>query len=91
MTVIQAACQLYDYACGDASKAAEIENELNSAISSGLLTKGGMADVTSASKNGVAYSKTVSLKESERIQAMRTALICLKNHTRPSSRSFARF
>ena len=87
----EAAKTLYDYACGDAAKIAEIQAAYNSAVSSGLLTKGGTGDITSATKNGVTYQKTVGLPEIHRIKAMELALAGLATNTRPSSRSYVRF
>jgi filamentous hemagglutinin family protein len=87
----EAAKTLYDYAVGDPTKIAEIQAAYNSAVSGGLLTKGGTADVTMATKNGITYQKTIGLSETQRISAMRIALACLAANTRPSSRTIARF
>ena len=87
----QAAQDIYDYACGDVGRIAEVQLAYSTAVSAGLLTKGGTADVTSASKNGVSYQKTVGLPEAQRISAMRIALACLSAKTRPSTRTHARF
>lgn len=87
----EAAKTLYDYACGNAAKIAEIQAAYDSAVSSGLLTKGGTGDITSATKNGVTYQKTIGLSETQRITAMRIALAGLAANTRPSSRTLARF
>jgi hypothetical protein len=90
-SALQAAQDLYDYARGDALRTAEIETALSSAVSSGLLTKGGTDNVTSASKNSVSMQKTVGLPEQHRITAMRMALNALACNTRPSNRTFARY
>ena len=87
----QAAQDIYDYACGDALRIAEVKSAYATAVSAGLLTKGGTDNVTSATKNGVSYQKTVGLTESQRISAMRIAIVGLDNNTRPSSRSYVRF
>jgi transcriptional regulator GlxA family with amidase domain len=87
----QAAQDIYDYAFGDTTRIAEVKTALASAVSSGLLTKGGTDNVTSASKNGVSYQKTVGLTESQRISAMQIAVRGLDNNTRPSTRTFARY
>jgi hypothetical protein len=87
----QAAQDIYDYAFGDAIRIASVKTEFASAVSAGYLTKGGTDNVTSATKNGVSYQKTVGLPESHRISAMRIAIIGLDNNTRPSSRTFVRF
>jgi hypothetical protein len=89
-SALQAAQDLYDYARGDALRTAEIETALSSAVSSGLLTKGGTDNVTSASKNSVSMQKTVGLPEQHRITAMRIAIAGLKNNTRPSTAVHAR-
>ncbi len=86
----QAAQDLYDYAAGNASRIATVKAAYDSAVSAGLLTKGGTDNVTSATKNGVTYQKTVGLTESQRITAMRIAITGLENNTRPSTRTFAR-
>jgi hypothetical protein len=87
----QAAQDIYDYACGDAAKIVEVKAAYSTAVSAGLLTKGGTDNVTSASKNGVSYQKTVGLTESQRISAMQIAIRGLDNNTRPSTRTFARY
>ena len=87
----EAAQDIYDYAHGNASRIAEVEAAFSTAVSSGILTKGGTDNVTSASKNGVSYQKTVGLTESQRIYAMRIALAGLRACTRPSSRTYVRF
>ena len=87
----QAAQDLYDYACGNPARIAEVKAAYDSAVSSGLLTKGGTADITSATKNGVSYQKTVGLAETQRISAMRIAITGLEANTRPSTRTFARY
>lgn len=87
----QAAQDIYDYATGDPKRIAEVKAAYLSAVSSGLLTKGGTDNVTSATKNGVSYQKTVGLTESQRISAMQIAIRGLDNSTRPSTRTFVRF
>ena len=87
----QAAQDLYDYACGDPKRVAEVKAAYSTAVSAGLLTKGGTDNVTSASKNQVSYQKTVGLTESQRISAMQIAIRGLDNNTRPSTRTYARY
>lgn len=87
----QAAQDLYDYACGNVGRIAEVKAAYSSAVSAGLLTKGGTDNVTSATKNGVSYQKTVGLPEAHRITALRIAITGLENNTRPSTRTFARY
>ena len=87
----QAAQDIYDYAFGDATRIAEVKTAFASAVSGGLLAKGGTDNVTSASKNGVSYQKTVGLTESQRISAMQIAVRGLDNNTRPSNRTFPRY
>lgn len=87
----QAAQDIYDYACGNAARIAEVKAAYSSAVSSGLLTKGGTDNVTSATKNGVTFQKTVGLTESQRISAMQIAIKGLENATRPSTHTFARY
>jgi len=89
--VFNAAQDIYDYAFNDPKRIAEVKAAYSSAVSSGLLTKGGTDNVTSASKNGVSYQKTVGLTESQRISAMQIAIRGLDNNTRPSTRTFARY
>ncbi len=87
----QAAQDIYDYACGNPGRIAEVKAAYDSAVSSGLLTKGGTGNVTSATKNGVTYQKSVGLSEDQRISAMQIAIKGLDNNTRPSTRTFARY
>lgn len=87
----QAAQDLYDYATGDASRIAEVKAAYATAISAGILTKGGTDSITSATKNGVTFQKTVGLTEPQRISAMQIAIRGLDNNTRPSTRTFARY
>ena len=87
----QAAQDIYDYAFGDSKRIAAVKAEYASAVSSGLLTKGGTDNVTAATKNGVTMQKTVGLTESQRISAMRIAIFGLDSQTRPSTRTFVRF
>jgi hypothetical protein len=86
----QAAQDLYDYAVGNSGRIATIKAAFDSAVSAGLLTKGGTDNVTSATKNGVTYQKTVGLPESQRITAMKIAIAGLENNTRPSTAVHAR-
>lgn len=86
----QAAQDLYDYAVGNSGRIASIKSAFDSAVSSGLLTKGGTDNVTSATKNGVTYQKTVGLSESQRITAMKIAISGLENNTRPSTTAYGR-
>ena len=86
-----AAQDLYDYAHGKPDRVAAVKAAFESAVSAGLLTKGGTDNVTSATKNGVTYQKTVGLTESQRISAMRIAITGMDNNTRPSTRTFARY
>jgi hypothetical protein len=90
-SAFEAAQNLYDYACGNASRIAEVKAAYDTAVSGGLLTKGGTDNITSATKNGVSYQKTVGLPESLRITALRIAVLGLENNTRPSTRTYARF
>jgi hypothetical protein len=90
-SALEAAQNLYDYACGNAVKIAEIKAAFDAAVTGGLLTKGGSGDVTSASKNNVSMQKTVGLPETQRISAMQMALAGLQANTRPSNRTFARY
>lgn len=87
----QAAQDIYDYAFGNSGRIAEVKTAYATAVSAGLLTKGGTDNVTSASKNSVSYQKTVGLTESQRISAMQIAIRGLDNNTRPSTRTFARY
>jgi hypothetical protein len=87
----QAAQDIYDYAFGNVGRIAEVKAAYSSAVSSGLLTKGGTDNVTGATKNGVTMQKTVGLTESQRISAMQIAIRGLDNNTRPSTRTFARY
>jgi hypothetical protein len=87
----QAAQDIYDYACGDPKRIAAVKAEYASAVSSGILTKGGTDNVTSATKNGVTMQKTVGLTESQRISAMKFAILGLESQTRPSTRTYVRF
>ena len=90
-SALTTAQELYDYACGNPARIAEIAAAFDAAISAGVLTRGGSSDLTSASKNGVSYQKTVGLTESQRISAMQIAIRGLDNNTRPSTRTFARY
>lgn len=82
---------LFVYARCNPSRIAEVKAAFDAAVSAGPLTRGGLSDVTSATKNGVSYQKTVNLSESNRIYALRTAIAALDSDTYPSSRSYARF
>lgn len=86
----QAAQDIYDYACGDPKRIAEVKAAYASAVSSGILTKGGTDNVTGATKNGVTMQKTVGLTESQRITAMKIAISGLENNTRPSTTAYGR-
>lgn len=90
-SALQAAQDIYDYAVGDAVRIAEVQTAFDASISSGLLTKGGTDNVTSASKNNVSMQKTVGLPEQHRITAMKLALNGLLANTRPSNRTFPRY
>ena len=90
-SALEAAQNLYDYAIGDATRIAEVQTAFSTAVSSGLLTKGGTDNVTSASKNNVSMQKTVGLSETQRISALRMAIAGLAANTRPSNRTFARY
>lgn len=89
-SAFQAAQDLYDYAVGNSGRIATIKAAFESAVSAGILTKGGTDNVTSATKNGVTYQKTVGLTESQRITALRIAVAGLENNTRPSTASYGR-
>lgn len=90
-SALEAAQNLYDYAIGDATRIAEVQSAFSSAVSGGLLTKGGTDNVTSAAKNNVSMQKTVGLTETQRISALRMAIAGLAATTRPSNRTFARY
>lgn len=86
----QAAQDLYDYAVGNSGRIASVKAAFDSAVSTGILTKGGTDNVTSATKNGVTMQKTVGLTESQRITALRIAVAGLENNTRPSTAAYGR-
>lgn len=88
---LDAAKEIYDYAVGDSARIAAVKAAHVAAVSGGFLTKGGTDNVTSATKNGVTYQKTVGLTESQRISALGMAVRGLDNNTRPSNRTFARY
>jgi hypothetical protein len=87
----QAAQDIYDYAVGDSTRIAAVKAAFDSAISTGLLTKGGTDSISSATKNGVTYQKMIGLSEPQRITAMRIAIAGLDANTRPSTRTYARY
>ena len=86
----QAAQDIYDYAFGNSGRIAEVKTAYATAVSAGLLIKGGTDNVTSASKNNVSYQKTVGLTESQRISAIKIAISGLENNTRPSTAAYGR-
>lgn len=90
-SALTTAQELFDYAFGDAVRTAEVHAAYDAAVSAGILTRGGSADVTSASKNGVSMQKMVGLPETDRRAALHMASLGLKHNTRPSARSYARF
>jgi len=90
-SALTTAQELYDYACGNPARIAEVAAAFDAAVSAGVLTRGGSSDLTSASKNGVSYQKTVGLSEVDRRAALRIARACLSAGVRPSSRSYVRF
>jgi hypothetical protein len=82
---------LFHYAHCNPKRVLEIRNAFDAAMS-GALTKGGMDNITSATKNGVTMAKLVGLNEGERQNALRMAIEWLDAGFVPSqSRSFGRF
>ena len=90
-TALSTAQDLFVYARGNPSRIIDVKAAFDAAITSGPLSKGGLSDVTAATKNGVSYQKTVGLSESDRITALRWAFAALESDIYPGSRSFARF
>ena len=85
------ASDLYAWACGNAGRIQQIRDSFDTGVSAGALTKGGLDNVSSATKNGITMQKTIGLGESERITALRTALAHLEAGYPPSSRTRATF
>lgn len=82
---------IYDYAAGDSAKIAAVEAARDSLITGGALTKGGLNTISSASKNGVAYSMLVGMSVGEQLVTLNLALNYLDNTTRPATRTVGSF
>lgn len=87
----EVARNLFRYANGNPSRIREIRKAFDEAMA-GALTKGGMDNITNATKNGVGMTKFVGLNEEQRQAALGMAIDWLDAGFVPSSsRSFARF
>ena len=85
------ATDIYHWACGDSSRIGQVRAAYDTAVSAGVLVKGGMDSVQSATKNGVTMQKMIGLGEGERITALRIAITHLEAGYPPSSRTRAVF
>jgi hypothetical protein len=87
----EVARNLFRYANGNPARIREIRAAFDSAMT-GALTKGGMDNITNATKNGVGMTKMVNLNEEERQSALAMALDWLDAGFVPcASRSYGRF
>lgn len=88
---LREAQKLFTWAHGNAARIAQVEAAFDTAMTGGVLTKGGTDSVIAATKNGVSMQKIVGLSETVRSDALEMAVLCLRANTYPSSRSQARF
>jgi len=86
-TTYSTARNIYEYANCDGLRIAGVKAAFDFAVENGPMIKGGLDTITGAGKNAMNMTKQVGLDEGSRIDALRLALIWLRQGFATSTRS----